>query len=587
MKIKTVVYIIVSCILLIISCKKEKLSIRWQEGLSLSSISQYRKVCYLIKGAQYYIDSAILEKSYIGDSLLQEAIQIAILKDSIPLSYIVYTNALKLTNVQKPELVSSSLMLVNTLQGNQKTDLYLSIIEYYIKSRNISEATKYIERTRNTFEINPEQSIKLLLLSASINNINNLPIDELSDLLEAKNKSILNNQDSLLLFSLNRISDFYFFQKQYYTALSYLEIAKDKILHSSSIIDSVTFMWNKHDIAMVEDLMGQHEKSLTKILLVHQFAIRHNLKRLEDFSEGEIRTNLINSNKLKELATFYTIDYPEKFEELKNTPDLYYRVKAYISESKGDIDSSRIFFQTAALLIENKNNYYIQNFYVRIAEFEERHRDSSLAKNYYLKAYQFAKEDDNIINKISICEILLDRYIPENKEILITQNNAYSKLYELKDADEVRKVELNNILDQKNAEEQHYKSLKNRKSNIQIQIIILFIVFIFTALAIGSNFKWSKLWIRILSYISLITLFELLLYITVYSLDKYTLGEPIKVLGLKVLLIAIITPFHHKIESAVVKFFTKYQVSKLIKEKFVKVKLFFKDLFTKSNEDED
>lgn len=274
-------------------------------------------------------------------------------------------------------------------------------------------------------------------------------------------------------------------------------------------------------------------------------------------------------------------------EKLKNDQVLYYWVKAYIAESKGMIDSATWYLQNSLKYLEHKSVNNKVHFYTRLAEFEERHQDSVQAKENYLKAYEYVLNNDDVLKEIEIGEILLTNYIPNDNEIFKNQNSAYQEFMKIKNADVIRELELNNILDQKNAEEHNNLFKKQRKSTIQIQFIFLIIVVIFIAIVLGSSFRWPKSWIRILSYVSLITLFELLLYIAVYGLHKYTNEEPIKVLGIKVLLIVLITPFHHRMEKFMVHFFSRYEINKVVKEKVLHVKQLISQVFSNSSNDEE
>jgi len=77
-----------------------------------------------------------------------------------------------------------------------------------------------------------------------------------------------------------------------------------------------------------------------------------------------------------------------------------------------------------------------------------------------------------------------------------------------------------------------------------------------------SNFKVPKWWFKIMSYISLITLFELIIYLLADQMVSITHHEPMKVLAVKASIIALITPLHHWIEHSWVKFLSEHKVLK-------------------------
>lgn len=299
------------CFLLFAACNEPKSNlINWRKALLQTDLSNEDKIMYFLQAANYYNDTGVVEQTYIKDSFLEETIKVAAVLDSIPLKVYVYQQALRITSMDRPDWVKRSLMLIGSVDKNEIIALYTSLINYYIHRNDMKNASRYLEKVRGNFDLNPSQSIQLLLLAASLNQLSNEPIDELANLLEAKNKSIQWNLDSLYIVSLSRVSDFYYFQKQYQTCITYVDKINDQLLKKEKFIDSGAFMWNKLNRAVASNLLGLFDEANANILLVYNYAHRHALYKLESYSESELRSNWINSNKFQELADFYTNDFP-------------------------------------------------------------------------------------------------------------------------------------------------------------------------------------------------------------------------------------------------------------------------------------
>jgi tetratricopeptide (TPR) repeat protein len=103
-----------------------------------------------------------------------------------------------------------------------------------------------------------------------------------------------------------------------------------------------------------------------------------------------------------------------------------------------------------------------------------------------------------------------------------------------------------------------------RRHNWQYMGIVLAIVSLFIVLAMTGFLNVPLRWVRALGFISFIFLFEFVILIADQWIHHATHGEPWKVLGIKVALIAILLPLHHFLESKVIHYITERRHKKAL-----------------------
>jgi Na+-transporting NADH:ubiquinone oxidoreductase subunit NqrB len=93
--------------------------------------------------------------------------------------------------------------------------------------------------------------------------------------------------------------------------------------------------------------------------------------------------------------------------------------------------------------------------------------------------------------------------------------------------------------------------------------IVMAIISLFTLLATFGVFNVPLKWVRALGFIAFIFLFEFIILIADTWIHNATHGEPWKVLGIKVILIAMLLPLHHCLEHKAIHFITHRRNKKL------------------------
>lgn len=102
-----------------------------------------------------------------------------------------------------------------------------------------------------------------------------------------------------------------------------------------------------------------------------------------------------------------------------------------------------------------------------------------------------------------------------------------------------------------------------RNHNLQYMAITLAITGIFILLGAAGVFKISKAYISTLSFFAFIFLFEFIILLADNKIHHLTHGEPWKVLAIKIGLIAILSPLHHKLEEKVIHYLTTKELMRV------------------------
>lgn len=574
--------------IILFSCKQNKENKgNWRMLVSNENLSKKDKIPLLLEATSYYYDSTF-EFLSAGRAALDEANQLAVeIGDEnweaiIQAKYIQYAKYLNIDSTYIKNAINRFIFIDDqNLTEYSKYKLQEAVVYFYIETGDALQAKKYLDQILTSVTFFKSYNIHSLWMQADYYDLIDDPIECLNYLLEARNQSIIQKNDSCLIHSFRKLSDFYYFQKKYSTSITFLSNAKKTISSMITSHDSTAYFYNLIETAIVENKAGNWDAALSKCKYVAEYAKRNDKQQLASMTEGEIRSILMNKDDIEGLAKMYTGEYAHRMEIYqKGIPVLFYRLKAYIAESQNQIDSAEFYFKEAENLLIDYNPAYRFNYYKRAAQFEKRHNNKPGVIENYQKALIAAKEAQDKFMIIEAGDSILNYIKTPNYELLATINSSKDDLLGTLNSDILRDMELSNVLKKKELEEIRNKEEHSRKSNLQVQIIILLITLAFMSMIFISNFKVPKWWFKIMSYISLITLFELLLYIIVYRLDFITNHEPLKVLGIKVAIIALITPLHHWIEHKWVDFLSKHKV---LQELGNRAKKFFRKLFFSKN----
>jgi hypothetical protein len=124
-------------------------------------------------------------------------------------------------------------------------------------------------------------------------------------------------------------------------------------------------------------------------------------------------------------------------------------------------------------------------------------------------------------------------------------------------------LEIDNENRRKERDAKLHEEKIRRNHNLQYMAITVAITGIFILLGVAGVFKVSRTYISTLSFFAFIFLFEFIILMADNIIHDLTHGEPWKVLAIKIGLIAILSPLHHKLEEKVIHYLTTKELVRI------------------------
>lgn len=276
-------------------------------------------------------------------------------------------------------------------------------------------------------------------------------------------------------------------------------------------------------------------------------------------------TSIVNQylmNDQPEKALAYFNENPSLKQYLTNFGLSYVIDQAYgiIYAGLGRYDSAAFYFKKAEPQFEALSTPSNRlNFYYQYAQFFRKSGNNPGAISYFNKARSLAEASGDLESQQLIAAQLDSVYTSSGDYRMSYQ---YSNLhYKLKDS--LQKLsEEKDLMQMELADEQQRQDRLTRekaealqkKHNLQYMGITVAIAGVFLLLVVLGIFQVSATTIRILGFFAFIFLFEFIILIADHRIHEWTHGEPLKVLGIKIVLIAMLLPLHHWLEHKVVTY---------------------------------
>ncbi len=221
-------------------------------------------------------------------------------------------------------------------------------------------------------------------------------------------------------------------------------------------------------------------------------------------------------------------------------------------------DSANFYFKKAEPAFEAKGTAYDKlHFYAAYGTFFKRSGNIQQAVAYYQKAKTVADGTANLEWQEEIAKNLDTLYTKSGNHKLAYQYNSLhhqykdslSKLGEEKD---VLQMELADEQQRQDRLSKEKQAALDRKHNVQYMGITIAIATVFVLLVLLGAFQVSVTTIKILGFFAFIFLFEFIILIADAKIHHWTHGEPLPIIAIKVVLIALLLPLHHWLEHKVV-----------------------------------
>ena len=280
---------------------------------------------------------------------------------------------------------------------------------------------------------------------------------------------------------------------------------------------------------------------------------------------------------------FSTGQYQKGFDYFKSKPELWqFAQKAgmdyFINQAHGNIytavgkfDSAGYYYALAEPGFETKANKFNRfNFYANYANYYRKINNYEKSILYLNKAEVIAEETKNIQLQETVSKYLDSLYSLTNDYKKAYLYNA--KYHQYKDSlnqlakeKDLMILEIDNENKRKEREVKLEEERRIRSHNVQYLGITAAIAVVFIILAMAGFFKVSVSLIRIIGFFAFIFLFEFIILLADNQIHHLTHGEPWKVFGIKIVLIAMLLPLHHWVEHKVIHYLTKHHMLKKAK----------------------
>ena len=280
---------------------------------------------------------------------------------------------------------------------------------------------------------------------------------------------------------------------------------------------------------------------------------------------------------------FSTGQYEKGFEYFKSKPELWqFAQKAgmgyFINQAHGNIytavgkyDSAGYYYALAEPdFVAKANKFNLYNFYGNYANYYRKINNYDKALLYLNKASVIADETKNIQLQEKVAKFLDSMYrLTGNYEKAYIYNAKYHQykdsLNQLSKEKDLMILEVDNENKRKEREQKLADERRIRRHNVQYLGITAAIAAVFIILVMAGFFKVSVSVIRIIGFFAFIFLFEFIILLADNQIHHLTHGEPWKVFGIKIVLIAMLLPLHHWVEHKVIHYLTKHHMLKKTK----------------------
>ena len=272
----------------------------------------------------------------------------------------------------------------------------------------------------------------------------------------------------------------------------------------------------------------------------------------------------------------YITSHPETLQYLKMTKGDYQLKKVYalIKTKQQQYDSALYYLKSIAPFVYKQNGNFQEKFYFssQLAGVYKALKNNMERISNILKADKFADSSQSLdLQRLSAME--LDSL---NKDLGDYKNSRkyFAKSIILKDSitslgkeKDILNSEIDNFNKRAEKEKEENQKIIRERDSLEYVGITAGIAAIFILLVIFGVFKISPTVIKGLGFFAFIFLFEFIILLLDKQIHHLTEGQPWKVLGIKIIIIAFLLPLHHYLEEKMLHFLTHRMHS--TKDKFL------------------
>ncbi|HPI53138.1 MAG TPA: hypothetical protein PLU10_00530 [Chitinophagaceae bacterium] len=385
--------------------------------------------------------------------------------------------------------------------------------------------------------------------------------------LDAYYYSLEKSNSNQTMLSLRAISEFFVTSKLYEKAIQYKRKEIDVYVTTVHPLDSFKYMNLISELS--DHLYDMHDEQNANVYsqLVTRFALTHQDRKLLTYHLTILRSHYFETNNFDALIDLYTVQFPHEIDSLANSNKaVYYRIQSLIAEKQQNLPVAKMYLDSAETILYQQNEpLLLSNFFIRKGEFFLRHHQPDEAIMAAKQAFELAQSRRYFPFMNTAAENLDSAYCMKGdfKQAHSYQEMAVSyadSLQLLLDKDEIILLEVDNLEKQKELFQKQQESEVVRKNNLQYMIIVILIAISFLIFLLAGSFKIHKLIIRGLGYFVFIFLFEFIILLADHKIHHMTHGEPLKIMGLKIILIGFLLPIHHWVEEKAVHYLLHHKI---------------------------
>lgn len=226
----------------------------------------------------------------------------------------------------------------------------------------------------------------------------------------------------------------------------------------------------------------------------------------------------------------------------------------------GKFDCAKYYFEKAKPKFEKAATPSSKmNFYAEYAYFLSKSGDDKNAIDYLLKAKAFAEQTSDLESQEKIAKELDSAYAKTGDFKLSyyyngLRNKLKDSLQKLGEEKDLMQMELKDEELRKARLDKEREEALRKKHDLQYTAIAIGIGIVFLLLVLMGAFRVSEATIKIVGFFAFILLFEFIILLADNKIHVWTHGEPLPVLAIKIVLIAMLLPLHHWLEHKVVSY---------------------------------
>ncbi len=463
------------------------------------------------------------------------------------------------------QLIDRTLTVTKESQLNKQTTFLLIRRSYIFRLKSeFANAIKNNEEATNYAEMSGEDTVKVVAELSYANSL--LAKDEslgaFKKYMNALNVVETMDDDFLKMIVYNNIADFYASVKQYEKAKDYYQ----KQINIAKAIKEERYESNAY----------QHLIYLNAE--IKDFTTARQYLNLLKQKANDSKNNLLKSNVLfSEVNLLFSEDESKVAAYIRTNPKIIEDLKNYGLAAEADKgvgimysyeknkDSAEYFFQKAKSSYKpNEPINTIMSWNSTYAAHLQRFGNINGAINLLESNLKMSVGIGSITYQKAFCEGLDSLYVKTGNKEKEVSNKLM--LYKLKDSIEGQQKAndlLNIEIDSENKRTERTQKIKeeklNKKHNLQYMGITAAIFGLFVLLAALGRFKVKPWLIRGIGFLSFILLFEFIILLADTQIHHLTHGEPLPILLIKIVLIAILLPLHHWIEHKAVHYLLRHQ----------------------------